>query len=67
MNKNEKINLNSGLFISVLVIVLMFMLSFWAWIKIPEGTRIPVHWNIDGEVDHYGTRFQAFSKRGYYV
>jgi uncharacterized membrane protein len=36
-------------------IVAMYALAAWAWPQTPE--RIPVHWNLQGEVDGYGGRF----------
>ncbi len=41
-----------------LVLVLaMFVAGAWAWNYVPE--KIPVHWNIRGEVDRYGGRFEG--------
>ena len=40
---------------SLAVIAVMFAMAAWAWPQVPE--RIPVHWNIRGEVDGYGGRF----------
>ncbi|MEX2317249.1 MAG: DUF1648 domain-containing protein [Pirellulales bacterium] len=39
----------------LLIIASVFALSIWAWQQLPE--RIPVHWNIRGEVDGYGSKF----------
>ena len=33
---------------------LMMALSLWAWIHIPEGTLVPIHWNLAGEPDGWG-------------
>jgi uncharacterized membrane protein len=41
--------------ILLLVIAAMFALTAWAWPQVPE--RIPVHWNLTGEVDGYGSRW----------
>ncbi|HEB84101.1 MAG TPA: DUF1648 domain-containing protein [Bacteroidetes bacterium] len=35
----------------------MFLLAALSWHSAPE--RIPVHWNIAGEVDRYGGRFEG--------
>jgi uncharacterized membrane protein len=39
----------------LLVIAAMFAASAWAWQQLPE--RIPVHWNLQGEVDGWGGKF----------
>jgi len=36
-------------------IAAMFALAAWAWPRLPES--IPIHWNIHGEVDGYGSKF----------
>lgn len=35
----------------------MLIAGVWAWPGAPE--RIPVHWNLSGEVDRYGGRFEG--------
>lgn len=37
------------------LIAAMFALAAWSWPRSPE--LIPVHWNLQGEVDGYGGRF----------
>lgn len=39
------------------LICLMFVLGVALWSSAPE--RIPVHWNLAGEVDRYGGRFEG--------
>ena len=34
----------------------MLALSAYAWAKLPEGTQIPTHWNIHGQVDGYASK-----------
>lgn len=41
----------------LLLIVGMFVASGIAWPHVPE--KVPVHWNIHGEVDRYGGRFEG--------
>ena len=37
------------------VIVAMFVLAAWAWPSAPA--QIPIHWNIAGQIDGYGSKF----------
>lgn len=41
------------LIISLLIIAAMLALSAWAWVTLPAGALMPVHWNIEGQVDRY--------------
>lgn len=43
----------------VLIVAAMLLLSALAWVRIPAGTRVPVHWNAGGQVDRYGSRFEG--------
>ena len=40
-----------------LLIVLAFVASAIAWPRLPD--QVPVHWNLQGEVDRYGSRFEG--------
>jgi uncharacterized membrane protein len=40
--------------LSFLVALGIAVTSLWAWQYLPE--RVPIHWNISGEVDKYGSR-----------
>jgi uncharacterized membrane protein len=35
----------------------MFAVAAWAWPHVPD--RLPVHWNLQGEVDRYGGKFEG--------
>jgi uncharacterized membrane protein len=59
MSNNQKPNIKSTLFLSIMLVVLMFLISGWAWLRVPEGQKIPVHWNIDGKVDQWGGKFEG--------
>ena len=37
------------LLISLVLIAAMLGLSAWAWVLIPQGARLPIHWGIDGQ------------------
>jgi uncharacterized membrane protein len=46
-------------FVNVLLIVAMIAVSAWIWPSIPDDARLPVHWNLDGEPDRYGSKVEA--------
>lgn len=33
----------------------MLALSLWAWGRIPEGSLVPIHWNLSGQPDGWGS------------
>jgi len=37
----------------------MLITSIFVWQKIPGDTRVAVHWNIAGQPDRYGSKFQG--------
>ncbi len=41
------------------IFIIMLVFSLWGWIMIPEGEKMPVHWDIDGEPDRYGSKFEG--------
>lgn len=41
--------------LQLIIIATMFAVAAWVWPYLPE--RLPVHWNIKGEVDAYGGKF----------
>jgi uncharacterized membrane protein len=41
--------------LSLVAIAAMFGAAVWAWPQLPD--RIPIHWNVRGEVDGWGSRF----------
>lgn len=44
---------------SGIVILSMLLISGWAWSQIPDDALVPVHWNISGEPDRYGSKFSG--------
>lgn len=40
-----------------IILIAMFAVAMTAWPFAPE--RIPVHWNLQGEIDRYGGRFEG--------
>jgi uncharacterized membrane protein len=43
--------------VQLLVIIGMFAVAALAWPHVPE--RMPVHWNLEGQVDGYGGKFSG--------
>jgi uncharacterized membrane protein len=43
--------------VQLLVIAAMFLLAAWSWPHVPD--RLPVHWNLQGEVDRWGGKFEG--------
>lgn len=41
----------------LLLIGAMFAAACWAWPQLPD--RLPIHWNIHGEVDGWGNKFMG--------
>ena len=37
----------------------MAAVSAWAWNAVPDAAQIPLHWNIDGNPDRFGSKFEA--------
>jgi uncharacterized membrane protein len=57
--EEQRIDLKPALSASGLIVVLMLIISVWAWVKIPSGQMIPVHWNLSGQVDRYGGKVEG--------
>lgn len=45
------------LIITSLIILIPIVIGLILWDKLPD--QVPMHWNAQGEVDGYGTKFQA--------
>jgi uncharacterized membrane protein len=43
--------------LQLLLIGAMFAAAAWAWPQLPD--RLPIHWNIHGEVDGWGNKFMG--------
>ncbi len=41
---------------SGVVLIAMVLASLWAWFVLPGDARVPIHWNVRGEVDGYGDK-----------
>ncbi|MEO0982036.1 MAG: SdpI family protein [Pseudomonadota bacterium] len=51
--------IRTGLIWSGLAIALMAGVVVWAALAIPEGARVPLHWNDAGQADRWGDRSDA--------
>ena len=47
------------LLLSLLIVLASFAATAWFYPGLPE--RIPLHWNVHGEIDRYGTRDSIFT------
>ena len=44
---------------NIILIVAMAGLSLWAWSSIAPDAQIPMHWNVAGHVDRFGSKVEA--------
>ncbi len=44
---------------NAVVLAIMVGFSAWAWQQLPATASIPVHWNMAGEPDRYGGKFEG--------
>ena len=44
---------------SGITIALMFGVSLWAWLQVPVGTQVPIHFDISGNPDGFAQPFPA--------
>ncbi len=59
MTEQPKRKFEPTLIISILIVAVMFVLSAWAWMQLPAGAQIPVHWGPSGEPDGYGGKLMG--------
>jgi len=52
-------NVKPLLFVNGTLTAGMIGLSTWVWQSIPDSARVPVHWNIEGQADRYGSKVEA--------
>jgi uncharacterized membrane protein len=43
--------------VQLLIIAAMFAVAAWSWPQLPD--RLPVHWNLQGQVDRWGGKFEG--------
>lgn len=44
------------IWIPLVLLGLTAAVAAWGWREVPDGARLPTHWNIRGEVDGYGSK-----------
>ena len=52
-------NLRPLLITNGVLIAAMAGMSAWVWQSIPDGAQLPLHWNLDGQADRFGSKIQA--------
>lgn len=52
-------NLKPILIANSTLLAVMFGTTAWFWNKVPDGARVPMHWNLEGAVDRYGSKYEA--------
>jgi len=59
MVQKNQLNTKSIWLVSAVVVAIMLGFSAWAWQQVPAGASLPVHWNMAGEPDRYGGKFEG--------
>ena len=59
MSEKPVFNFRKIIIFSVLTIIILFAISAYGWVTIPDGQQIPVHWGVNGEVDRYGGKAEG--------
>jgi uncharacterized membrane protein len=54
-------NLRPMLFANAAVLAGMVGISLWAWDQIPDGAQVPIHFDLTGEPDRFGSKLEALS------
>lgn len=52
-------NIRPLLITNAILIAAMGGVAAWAWQQIPADAQLPVHWNIHGQADRYGSKEEA--------
>jgi uncharacterized membrane protein len=52
-------NIKPLLITNTILIAAMAGVSAWVWQSIPAGAQLPMHWNIEGHVDRFGSKYEA--------
>ncbi|MCC6142303.1 MAG: SdpI family protein [Candidatus Hydrogenedentes bacterium] len=53
------VNIRPSLCVLGIGLAVMLALSAFAWTAIPSDAKVPIHWNIRGEADGFGTKAAA--------
>jgi uncharacterized membrane protein len=49
-------NLRPMITVSLAAIALMLLAGAWAWLSLPPGAQVPIHWGVDGQPDGYADK-----------
>lgn len=52
----NKYDYKNILIFSGVIFLLAVALTLVAWAKVPDDARVPIHWNVEGKVDNYGSK-----------
>ncbi len=52
--------IRTGLIISAFAFILAVIFSAYGWMHTDPGAQVPVHFNMSGEADRYGSKAEAF-------
>jgi immunity protein, SdpI family len=50
------VNRRTFAIVSAVIVGAMLLLSAWAWLQLPDGAQIPIHWGVDGEADGFASK-----------
>jgi uncharacterized membrane protein len=48
------------LLVSLAIVVAMLLIGAWAWVQLPPGAQVPIHWNAAGEPNGFASKEFAF-------
>lgn len=52
----NKYDYKNILILSSVIFLIDVAITIIAWAKVPDGVQIPIHWNVAGEADNYGSK-----------
>jgi uncharacterized membrane protein len=45
--------------LNIVLVIALLLATFFGFAQIPEGDKLPAHWNINGAIDRFGSRDQV--------
>ncbi|HKI74884.1 MAG TPA: SdpI family protein [Pseudomonadales bacterium] len=55
----DNADLNRLLGVMAVIVAVMFAIAAYAWLRVPDGIRIPVHWGLDGKPNRFGGKAEG--------